>query len=68
MARHRDIDKAHAEFEGHGFHFEYHLESLINPNEKSTRRNKKKCHYYNDGICDYAHTSCAGIDCGSYYE
>ena len=68
MARHRDMSKAHARLEGEGWHIEYHKETLINSNEKQKRRSRKKCHYYSNGTCTYAHTSCAGVDCGSYYE
>lgn len=68
MARHRDISKAHARLEGEGWHIEYHQEAVINPNKKHKRRSKNKCHYYSNGICNYAHTSCAGVDCGSYHE
>lgn len=63
MARHRDISWAAAKLEGaQGFS----IKTIRTPKQK--RRSKKKCHYYSNGTCTYAHTSCAGVDCGSYYE
>ena len=51
MARHRDINKAHARFEGHGFHIEYHPESIKynypDNKEKPKKRNKRRCLYFN---------------------
>jgi len=65
MAHHRDISKAHAKFEGHGFHIEYHKEAIKAPQTKITRRSKNKCSYYNNGFCTYAHAFCSGVSCGA---
>lgn len=68
MARHRDINKIHSKLEGEGWHIEYHKEAITDPNKKRTRRSKKKCANHNNGFCDYAHTPCMGVSCGSYSE
>lgn len=69
MARHRDLNKAHALLEGaQGWIIENHPEAITNPNKKCTRRSKKKCIYHKNGFCNYAHASCMGVDCGSYSE
>lgn len=65
MARHRDISKAHARLEGEGWHIEYHREADY---RLTKRRSRQKYLYFNHGICNYAHTPCMGVDCGSYSE
>lgn len=69
MARYRDLNKVHALLEGsQGWIIENHPESITNPDKKHTRRSKKRCAYYSDGICNHAHTVCMGVSCGSYFE
>lgn len=69
MAHHKDINWASSLLEGtQGWIIEYYPEAVTNPNKKRTRRSKKKCIYYSDGFCNYAHTLCMGISCGSYSE
>lgn len=69
MVWHRDISRVSARLEGaQGWIIEHHPEAITDPNKKHTRRSKKKCAYHNDGFCKYAHTSCMGVDCGSYSE
>lgn len=78
MARHKDIDRAHADFKGHGFHISYHPESIIKPSSrkpkkknKPKRRNKKRCIYY-DRIKNYCiklkRTCITSSDCASYRD
>ena len=69
MARHRDINRASSLLEGaQGWIIENHPEAVTDPNKKQTRRSKKKCAYHHTGFCNYARTSCMGVDCGSYSE
>ncbi len=69
MARHRDLNKASSLLEGsQGWIIEHHPEAIINPNKKQTRRSKKKCLYYRDGMCTHANALCMGVSCGSYFE
>ena len=69
MARHRVINRASSLLEGtQGWTIEYHPEAITEPNKKQTRRSRKKCINHQEGFCNYAHTSCMGIDCGSYSE
>lgn len=65
MTRHRDINKAHAELFGEGWHIEYHSESIIS-HRKGMRRSREKCIYYNKGYCNHALISCVGVDCSCY--
>ncbi len=68
MAQHRDISKAHSKLEGEGWHIEYHKEAMTDYNKKHTRRSKKRCLYYRDGMCTHANALCMGVSCGSYFE
>lgn len=65
MAHHRDISNAHAKLEGEGWHIEYHREADY---RSTKRRSRQKCLYFNHGVCNYAHTSCMGVNCGAYSE
>ena len=38
MARHKDIDRAHADFEGHGFHIEYHREAVVTSSSRTPHK------------------------------
>lgn len=78
MARHKDIDRAHADFEGHGFHIEYHREAVVTsssrkPQKKhiATKRDKRRCIHYNKNNknCYKLKCACMGSsDCASYRD
>lgn len=69
MAQHRDLNRASSLLEGSkGWIIENHPEAVTDPNRKKTRRSKNKCANHKDGFCNYAHTPCMGVDCGSYSE
>lgn len=76
MARHRDISKAHAKFEGEGWHIEYHREAVVTSssrkpkkNNKPKRKNRRNCIHFNkiDKSCYKLKCACMGSsDCASY--
>lgn len=69
MAQHKDIDRVSALLgNSGGWHLEYHPESEIDFHKKYKKRNRKRCIYYSDGMCNYKIDLCKGVSCGSYYE
>lgn len=71
MSKHDDLRKAHSLLNDiQGWNIEYHKDASTETHIKNTRRNKKKCKYYNkeDGMCNHAHALCSGVYCGSYVE
>ena len=65
MARHRDIERAHALLGGEG----WHIENARNSSSTGTRKDKRNCLYYdrNNKKCKLLSCYCQGAgNCSSY--